>query len=384
MKKFDQYFIPVYNRYNVLFVKGDGKYLYDNRGKRYLDFFSGLSVTNLGHCNKNLVAKLITQAKLLWHCSNLYYTQPQILLAKELVKRSFPAKVFFSNSGAEANECAIKLVRKYGSKSGKYEIISFKNSFHGRTLATLTATGQKKFHVGFKPLLEGFKYAEFNNINSVIKSITSKTVAVMVEPIQGEGGVIPASKKFLQQLRELCNKKGLILIFDEIQTGIGRTGELFAFQYYNVKPDIVTLAKSIANGIPLGVTIVDRKYADVLKYGEHGSTFGGNLLACAVAYEVLKNINKNLLNNVKKVGQYFFEKLTELKNKHKSIISIRGVGLMLGAELDYPAREVVEKCLKQGVVINVTQDNILRFLPPLTVEKSDIDVVIETLDKIIK
>ncbi len=384
MQKFDKYFLNTYNRYDVTFVKGAGKYLYDTKGKRYLDFFCGLSVCNLGHCNKRLVSLLTVQAKKLWHCSNLYYTLPQVNLAKEIIKRTFEGKVFFSNSGAEANECAIKLVRKYGSKKGKYEIITFKNSFHGRTIATLTATGQKKFHKGFEPLPEGFKYAEFNNIESVKSLLSEKTVAVMVEPVQGEGGVVPAEKKFLTQLRDLCNKNGLILIFDEIQTGFGRTGKLFAFQYYNVKPDILTLAKSVANGIPLGITVVDKKYADVFEKGDHGSTFGGNLLACAVAVEVLKLINNRLLQKVEQVGKYFYNKLVELKNKYDFIISVRGVGLMLGMELTFPARSVVEKCLKYGVVINVTQEKVLRFLPPLIIEKNDVDKVVKVLDKIFK
>ncbi|MCS7227334.1 MAG: aspartate aminotransferase family protein [Endomicrobia bacterium] len=371
-----------YNRYNIVFVRGSGKYLYDNQGRRYLDFFSGLSVCNLGHCNKKLVSILKQQSSLLWHCSNLYYSLPQVKFAEEIIKATFEGKVFFSNSGAEANECAIKLARKYGSKKGKYEIIVFRNSFHGRTIATLTATGQEKFHKGFYPLLEGFKYAEFNNINSVKKLINKKTIAVMIEPIQGEGGVVPANKEFLKELRILCNKNGLILIFDEIQTGFGRTGELFAYQYYKVKPDVITLAKSVANGLPLGVTIVDRKYAGVFQQGEHGSTFGGNLLSCAVASEVLKLINKQVLNNAKHIGKYFFDRLIQLKNKYHFIVSVRGVGLMLGMELNFHARGIVEECLRNGLVVNVTQDKVLRFLPPLIIKEKDVDIAVEILDKI--
>ncbi len=384
----EKYFLKTYKKYDILFVKGVGKYLYDYKGKKYLDFFSGLSVTNLGHCNKKLVETLKKQSNLLWHASNLFYTQPQILLAKELIKRTFESKIFFSNSGAEANECAIKLVRCWWSKKSKslkekkYEIITFKNSFHGRTLATLTATGQKKFHINFEPLVKGFKYADFNDINSVEKLINSKTAAVMVEPIQGEGGVIPATKEFLKGLREICDKHDLILIFDEIQTGYGRTGELFAYQYYGVKPDIITIAKSVANGLPLGVTLVDKKYADAFIYGEHGSTFGGNLLSCSIAYEVLRLIDDNLLKNVKVVGKYFLNKLTDLKQKYKFIVSVRGVGLMLAIELNFPAREIVEECLKNGLVINVTQDKVLRFLPPLIITEKDVDFAVKILDKI--
>jgi acetylornithine/N-succinyldiaminopimelate aminotransferase len=382
--KFQNLFLKTYKKYNVVFVKGKGKYLYDDRGNKYLDFFSGLSVSNLGYQDKNLFNALIKQTKLLWHCSNLFYSLPQQKLAELLVKKTFPGKVFFSNSGAEANECAIKLVRKYGSKTNRYEIITFENSFHGRTIATLSATGQKKVQKGFEPLLQGFKYAKFNDINSVKKLINKNTVAIMIEPVQGEGGVIPAEQKFLKELRELCNKKNLVLIFDEIQTGFGRTGEFFAYQYYKVKPDIITLAKSIANGIPLGATVVDKKYSDVFDYGDHGSTFGGNLLACSVAVEVIKKIDEKLLAHVKEVGKYFYDKLLELKNKYKFVKSVRGVGLMLGMELDFPCRNVVEKCLQSGLVINVTQEKVLRFLPPLIIEKFDVDKVIKILDDIFK
>jgi acetylornithine/N-succinyldiaminopimelate aminotransferase len=382
--KFQNLFLKTYKKYNVVFVKGKGKYLYDDKGNKYLDFFSGLSVSNLGYQDKNLFNALIKQTKLLWNCSNLFYSLPQQKLAELLIEKTFPGKVFFSNSGAEANECAIKLVRKYGSKTNRYEIITFENSFHGRTIATLSATGQKKVQKGFEPLLQGFKYAKFNDINSVKKLINKNTVAIMIEPVQGEGGVNPAEQKFLKELRELCNKKNLVLIFDEIQTGFGRTGEFFAYQYYKVKPDIITLAKSIANGIPLGATVVDKKYSDVFDYGDHGSTFGGNLLACSVAVEVIKKIDEKLLAHVKEVGKYFYDKLLELKNKYKFVKSVRGVGLMLGMELDFPCRNVVEKCLQNGLVINVTQEKVLRFLPPLIIEKFDVDKVIKILDDIFK
>ena len=380
----NNFFLKTYRKYNIVFVKGDGKYIYDNKGNKYLDFFSGLSVCNLGYKDKKLVDTLIHQAKLIWHCSNLFYSLPQQKLAELIVEKTFPAaKVFFSNSGAEANECAIKLVRKYGSKTNRYEIITFKNSFHGRTIATLSATGQKKVQKGFEPLLKGFKYAKFNDINSVKKLVNKHTVAIMIEPIQGEGGVIPAEQEFLKELRKLCDKKNLVLIFDEIQTGFGRTGEFFAYQYYKVKPDIITLAKSIANGIPLGATVVDKKYADVFDYGDHGSTFGGNLLACSVAVEVIKKINDKLLSHVKNVGEYFYNKLTELKNKYKFVNSVRGVGLMLGMELNFPCRNVVEKCLQNGLVINVTQEKVLRFLPPIIIEKSDVDNAVKILDNVL-
>ncbi|MCS7230913.1 MAG: aspartate aminotransferase family protein [Elusimicrobiota bacterium] len=383
-KYFERYFLNTYNRYNVIFVKGNNQYLFDEKGKKYLDFFCGLAVTNLGHINHILLKALKRQASSLWHCSNLYYSYPQLKLAKELIKLTFPSKVFFSNSGAEANECAIKLVRKYGSLYDKYEIITFKNSFHGRTLATLSATGQEKFHKGFEPLVDGFKYAEFNNIFSVKKLINKKTIAIMIEPIQGEGGINVADVNFLKQLRDICDENGLILIFDEIQTGFGRTGEMFAFNYYGVKPDIITLAKGISNGLPLGATLVDIKYSKVFNYGDHGSTFGGNLISCAVACEVLKQIDKKLLNNVKIIGKYLLEKLNQLKSKYNFIKSVRGVGLMLGMELTFPAREVVELCLKKGLVLNVVQEKVIRFLPPLIIKKVDVDYAIDILDYVFK
>ncbi|MCX7910557.1 MAG: aspartate aminotransferase family protein [Endomicrobia bacterium] len=383
-KYFERYFLNTYNRYNVIFVKGNNQYLFDEKGKKYLDFFCGLAVTNLGHINHILLKALKKQASSLWHCSNLYYSYPQLKLAKELIKLTFPSKVFFSNSGAEANECAIKLVRKYGSLYDKYEIITFKNSFHGRTLATLSATGQEKFHKGFEPLVDGFKYAEFNNIFSVKKLINKKTIAIMIEPIQGEGGINVADVNFLKQLRDICDENGLILIFDEIQTGFGRTGEMFAFNYYGVKPDIITLAKGISNGLPLGATLVDIKYSKVFNYGDHGSTFGGNLISCAVACEVLKQIDKKLLNNVKIIGKYLLEKLNQLKSKYNFIKSVRGVGLMLGMELTFPAREVVELCLKKGLVLNVVQEKVIRFLPPLIIKKVDVDYAIDILDYVFK
>ncbi|MCX7956290.1 MAG: aspartate aminotransferase family protein [Endomicrobia bacterium] len=379
---YDKYILRTYARYNVVFIKGRGNYLYDINNKKHLDFFSGLSVTNLGHCNKKLLTALTKQSKLLWHCSNLFYTLPQLKLAKLLVEKTFPLKVFFSNSGAEANECAIKLARKFGSKYGKHEIITFNNSFHGRTIVTLTATGQRKFHKGFEPLPKGFKYAKYNDIKSVKNLIDKNTVAIMIEPIQGEGGVNVAEKEFLFELRKICDKERLLLIFDEVQTAFGRTGEFFAYQYFNVKPDIITLAKSVANGLPLGITLVDEKYADIFTYGDHGSTFGGNLISCAVAYEVLKLITPKLLSRVKKLSKYFIEKLVDLKNRYDFIVSVRGVGFMVGVELNFNGRKIVEECLRKGLVINVTQEKVLRFLPPLTITEKEIDKAIYILNSV--
>jgi len=380
---YDKYFLKTYKRFDVIFVKGYGKYLFDNEGKKYLDFFCGISVCNLGHCNKKIVSALKKQSEKLWHVSNYFYHPKQTELARLLVSKTFPGKVFFSNSGAESVECAIKLARKFGSKTKRYEIITFKNSFHGRTLATLTATGQKKFHQNFSPLVEGFKYATLNDLDSVEKLVRDKTVAIIIEPVQGEGGINPAKKEFLEKLRTLCNKNNMLLIFDEIQTGFGRTGEYFAFQHFKVKPDIICMAKSISNGLPLGATLVDEKFSEVFDFGDHGTTFGGNILSCTAGVEVVKIINKKVLDNVKKVSKYFFTKLFELKNKYNFIKDVRGVGLMVGVELMFDARDVVEKCLSEGLVISVVQNNVLRFLPSLLIDKTDIDKCIKILDKVL-
>jgi len=377
-----KYIMQTYKRYEVCFVRGRGQYLWDDKGKKYLDFFAGLSVCNLGHCHPKIIKSVHNQVDKLIHTSNLYYHKQQIELAELIIKRSFRnGKVFYSNSGAEANECAIKLARKYGNltKNGS-EIIVFNNSFHGRTIATLTATGQKKFHDGFQPLVPGFKYAEFNNIESVKKLINKKTSAIMIEPIQGEGGIIPAEKEFLVELRTLCNKHNLILIYDEVQCGLGRTGELFAYQYYNVEPDIFTLSKSIANGLPLGVTVVKKKYSELFNRGDHGSTFGGNIVSCSAAIEVIKLLNKKYLDKIKIKSGYLINKLIELKSRHKIIKEVRGVGFMLGMELNISGTDIVKECLKHGLVINCTQDRVLRFLPPFVITRSDIDKAISILD----
>jgi len=380
-----KYFIPAYDRKKVVFVKGKGQYLWDINGKKYLDFFSGISVCSLGHCHPKVTKSIKFQADKLVHVSNLYYTLPQVKLAELLIKKSFKkGKVFFSNSGAEANECAIKLSRKLGSQFKKYEIISFKNSFHGRTLATLSATGQKKFHKGFAPLMSGFKFATFNDISSVKKLINKKTCAIIVEPVQCEGGVHLAEKKFLQGLRKLANKHSLLLIFDEIQCGMGRTGKLFAYQYYNVEPDVITLAKSVAGGLPLGVTIVKDKFANLFKPGDHGSTFGGNLVSCSSAIEVLNLIDKKMLNNITQLSEYTVYKLNELKCKYKSIKEIRAVGLIFGMELDREVKDIIDLCLREGLVIGSAGKKVLRFLPPFVITKRDVDYAIKILDKVFK
>jgi acetylornithine/N-succinyldiaminopimelate aminotransferase len=374
------YIMQTYRRNDVVFVRGKGQYLWDSSGKKYLDFFAGISVCNVGHCNPSVVAAAKKQLGTLMHTSNLYYTGPQVTLARELIVRSFPGKVFFSNSGAEANECAIKLARKWGESAGKYEIITFKNSFHGRTIATLSATGQEKFHAQFKPLLDGFTYADFNSIDSVTACITAKTAAILIEPIQGEGGVTVADKQFLKELRALCDKKKILLMFDEVQTGMGRTGSLFAWQSFGVTPDVFTLAKSLAGGLPMGATVAAQSCADTFVYGDHGSTFGGNPVSCAAAIAVLKFLSPALLKRVRETGAYFLEQLGELKKRYPCIKEVRGRGFMVGIELAFPGRDVVQFCQDNGVIINCTQDTVLRFLPSLVVTKSDVDMVVDTLE----
>ncbi len=384
--KENKYLLGVYKKNPLVVKSASGKYIYDEKGRRYLDFFSGLSVCNFGHRHPKIISAIARQLKRYLHISNLYSADVQSLLAEKLVSMAFGSdggKVFFPNSGAEANECAIKLVRKYGATSGRYEIITFENSFHGRTLATLSATGQNKFHKGFEPLPQGFRYAKFNDLSSVKKVFSqSKTIAIMVEPVQGEGGVRPADESFLRGLREFADEKKILLIFDEIQTGFGRCGEVFAFKRYGVKPDILTLAKALGGGLPLGATVISKKFSEVFKPGDHGSTFGGNPVSCAAALAAVSLLDKKLIKHINSVGDYFKQKLIGIKEKYPSLIKdVRGLGLMLGMELSIKGRDIVNDCLKKGLLINVTQDNVLRFLPPLIITKSDVDCAVRIIEE---
>ena len=301
-----------------------------------------------------------------------------------MIKLAFPGKVFFCNSGAEANEAAIKLARKWGNPN-RNEIITMKESFHGRTVTTLTATGQTKYQKGFQPLVSGFKYVLFNNLNALKKSITKQTVAIMMEPIQGEGGVNIASGEFIKGVRKLCNEKKILLIFDEVQTGIGRTGKMFAYKHYGVTPDVLTLAKALGGGLPIGAMIASKKFADVLRAGTHASTFGGNLVVCAASCAVLDIIKrKNLLGNATKMGDYLCKKLLILKSRYQFINDIRNKGLMLGIELNIKGADIVQECMRKGLLINCTAEKVLRFLPPLNLSKSEIDEAIEIFEKVIR
>ena len=387
IKELDEkyYFNTFGSRLPVVFEYGEGATLYDSQGQKYMDFVAGIAVNTLGYNHPALKEAIAKQAEKLLHCSNLFYIESQAQLAKTLVENSCGDKVFLCNSGAEANEGAIKLARKYFYSKNlyKYEIITTLNSFHGRTMATLAATGQEKYQKPFEPLPTGFVHVPFNDIEAVEKAVSYKTCAVMVEPIQGEGGVIPATAQYMKALRKLCDDKGILLIFDEVQTGIGRTGKLFGYEHYDIEPDIFTLAKGLGGGVPIGAVVAKDFVASAMEPGDHGSTFGGNPLACSAALAVLSSVLKEgFLENVKAVGEYFTSKLLELKEKFPFIREVRGKGLMLGMELEntISGKKVVLDMLHKGFIINCTGNNTLRFVPPLIIEKEDIDSLVENLE----
>jgi acetylornithine/N-succinyldiaminopimelate aminotransferase len=384
----EKYIANTYARYPIVLVRGKGTRVWDVEGKEYLDFVAGLAVCNLGHCHPRVVRTLQDQAAKLIHVSNFYYIEPQIQLASLLCKHSFADKVFFCNSGAEANEGAMKLARKYAKgKIGadRYEIITMEGSFHGRTFATLTATGQEKFHKGYSPLMPGFKYVPFNNSEAVRNAIDSKTCAVMLEPIQGEGGVSVPSEGYLKSLREICDEKGILLIFDEVQVGMGRTGKLFAYEHEGVEPDLMTLAKSLAGGVPIGALLIKKGIAESFAPGDHASTFGGNPLATAAGVAALSAIlEEGMLENCEKVGAYFLARLEEIKKHFAFVKEVRGRGLILGMELNMDGGLIVREMMQRGILINCTMGNVLRFLPPLIVTKQEVDQVVKNLEEVFK
>ncbi|MCK4401889.1 aspartate aminotransferase family protein [bacterium] len=374
-----RYIMNTYGERSIALVKGKGAYVWDADGKKYLDFLSGIAVNALGHCHPEIVEAVKKQVSTLIHVSNLYHIKQQAELAELLIKHSFKGKCFFCNSGAEANEAAIKLARK-ATEPGKSEIITMTGSFHGRTLATITATDNIKYQKGIEPLPGGFKRAVFNDIGSVKKCISDKTCAIMIEPVQGESGIYIAKKDFMIELRKLCDERKIFLIFDEIQCGLGRTGKLFAYEHYNIEPDMITLAKSLGSGLPIGALIAKDKTNSGFEPGDHASTFGGNPLCCAAALTTLKIILKNNFSqHAWKMGAYFKNKLEALKKKYSFIREIRGIGLMIGVELDFECKEIVEKCQKAGLLINCASDNVLRFLPPFIVSEKDIDKAVNIL-----
>ena len=370
-----------YARYPILLKRGNGTQVWDSTGKEYLDFVGGIAVCNLGHCHPKVAQALEEQAKELIHCSNLYYIGPQVELAQRLCEHSFGERVFFCNSGAEANEAAIKLARKYGE--GRYEIITMENSFHGRTMGALSATGQTKFHKGFEPLLPGFKYVPFDDLKAVEGAIGPQTCAVMVEPIQAEGGVILPSPDYLKALRGLCDQTGMLLIYDEVQVGMGRTGKLFAHQHYDAPPHIMTLAKSLGNGVPIGAMVATEEVGGAFSPGNHAATFGGNPLATRVGCVVIDTLlGDGILENCREMGEYLVKGLLDLKKRYACIKDVRGKGLIIGAELAFEGKEIVERCLEHGFLINCTAGTVLRFLPPLIVTREEIDRLLTALDEI--
>lgn len=382
-----KYIMNTYGRQPLVLVKGRGTKVYDSDGKEYIDFVSGVAVCNLGHCHPRVVVALQKQAQRLMHVSNHYHNEPQINLAKALVQRSFADKVFFCNSGTEAIEAAIKLARRYARevlKEDRYEIITMRGSFHGRTLGALAATAQDKFHKGFEPVAPGFRYVPFDDAAAVKDVINEKTCAVLVEPVQGEGGVNVPSVGYLKSLRELCDKNGILLMFDEIQTGMGRTGRLFAYEHEGIAPDVAALAKGLGAGMPIGALLATEKAAVALAPGSHGSTFGGNPLACATALASLEALVEDniIIPSVEYLGGYFLDRLRDLKKKHSFVKDVRGKGLLVGMELDFPGKDIVTACIKEGMLINCTMDTVLRFMPPLIITEEEIDWLIAVLDGI--
>ncbi|MDD4442558.1 MAG: aspartate aminotransferase family protein [Kiritimatiellae bacterium] len=376
---FDQYVMHTYAPTATL-TSGSGCKVRDPDGKTYLDFTSGIAVHNVGHCHPKVVKAVQDQVATLGHCSNLFYNVNQALLAQRLSKLSLNGKCFFCNSGAEANEAMIKLARLWGHEKGKFEVITLQNSFHGRTLATMAATAQAKIQKGYDPLPIGFAYAEFNNLESVAAAVNERTVAVMLEAVQGEGGVIPATEEFMAGVRKLCDEKGLLMLCDEVQCGMGRTGKWFGWQNYAVKPDAFTLAKSLADGIPMGALIASPALSDVFTPGAHASTFGGNPVSSAAALAVLEVIEEEaLLKRAEETGALFTEGLNLFVEKHKQVLEIRGKGLMLGMVVEGAAKEVVDMCRDMGLLCCVAGEHVVRFLPPLNIKESDLEEALEMI-----
>ncbi len=387
IEKTDKYVFNTYSRIQKVFVKGRKSTLWDEDGKSYTDFLAGIAVCSLGHCHPAVTEAVCNQAKELIHVSNLYYTAPQAELARLLVEKSFADRVFFANSGAEANEAAIKLARRYFNEKGqndRFKIITMEQSFHGRTMATLSATGQEKIRKGFDPIVDGFIYVPFNDIDSLKKNIDNSICAVMLEPVQGEGGVIPADPDYLKSVRKICDDNGILLIFDEVQSGMGRCGRLFAHEIYNIKPDIMTLAKALGNGLPIGAMLASEKAAKGFSPGSHATTFGGTPLVTSAAIEVVKIISEpEFLKQCREKGAYLRERLGSLKEKHNSIKEIRGKGLLVGMEINGDAGKIVSECMNKGFIINAIQGRILRFAPPLVITKEEIDGLIKVLDSVL-
>jgi acetylornithine/N-succinyldiaminopimelate aminotransferase len=379
----DKYVARTYARIPIALVRGKGTKVWDADGKEYLDFLAGIAVNNLGHCHPAIVRAIREQSKKLLHVSNLYHILPQSELASELCRHSFADRAFFCNSGAEANEAAIKLVRRYGLEKlgGKHEILSTHNSFHGRTLATLTATGQEKIRAGYDPLPSGFRQVPYNDLAAIEEAIDEKkTAAVLIEPIQAEGGVIVPDQAYM---RELCDQRGILLIFDEVQTGMGRTGKLFGYEHFAVEPDIMTLAKALGGGLPLGAMLAREEIASSFGPGSHASTFGGNPVACSAGLMVMQTLLGGALKNCVEMGKYFAKRLEALQERFSFIREVRGKGLMIGMELEIEGSKIADSCMQEGLLLNCTAYKVLRFVPPLTIKKNEIDRGLDILEKVL-
>ncbi len=380
-ESYNENILATYTRMPAIFVKGKGSVLTDIHGKKYLDFFPGWGVSNLGHCHPKVMGAVREQIGKLIHIPNNLYNPIQAKLAKELIRMSFPGKMFFCNSGAEAIETAIKFSRVYG-KGEKFEIITTVNSFHGRTMGALTATGQEKHQKPFTPLLAGFKHVPFNDIKAFKEAVSDKTSAVILEFVQGEGGINVATQEYVQTIRQICDEKKILFIADEVQTGMGRCGQIFCYKNYGITPDVMCLAKALGGGLPIGVMIAKKELADVFKPGMHGSTFAGSPLVCKAALGVIKAIYADkTLSNVKTMGPYLTKKLNDLKEKYPIIKEVRGLGLMLGVELTVPGENVFKECFEHGLIINCTQGNVLRIMPALNVTRRQINKAMFILDK---
>ncbi len=385
MQRADQVIMNTYGRQPLVLVKGEGCRVWDEAGKEYLDFVAGLAVCNLGHSHPEIARAAAAQLTQLVHVSNIYYTTPMVELAEALVRLSFADRVFFANSGAEANEGAIKLCRRYSREKfgpGRHRIIAALNSFHGRTLGALSATGQEKFHQGFEPLLEGFKFVPFNDLGALAAAVDGSVCAVLLEPIQGEGGVCLPAADYLKDVRRLCDEKGLLLVLDEIQTGLGRTGKLFAHEHYGLKPDVMTLAKGLANGLPMGALLASAEVAGAFVPGTHASTFGaGPVIAAAAKAAVGLLSDEKLLAEVRAKGAYVHQGLSRLQGKFPAIKEVRGLGLIWGLELDQEGAPVVAACRERGLLLNCTQGNVIRLLPPLIVKMEELDRGLQILEE---
>ena len=380
MDNYDKYVMHTYDRQPIVLDHGHGVKVYDKDGKEYLDFFAGIAVNNVGQTNEKVVEAIKTQAEKMIHSSNIYYNEPAAILAEKLANKSHFTKTFFSNSGAEANEAAIKLARK---ATGKGEIITALQSFHGRTMLTVTATGQDQFSAPFKPLPPGFKHVPYNDLKAMEDAISDDTAAIMLEVVQGEGGVNVAEQDYMDGIQKLCKDNDILLIIDEVQTGVGRCGPFFAHDLFGIKPDIVSLAKGLGGGIPIGATLATEEVASAFVPGDHGSTFGGNPLAAAAADATIDVIDEeNLSENAKEMGTYLKDKLNTLKDKYDFISDVRGLGLLVGVELTMEGGNIVDKMREKGVLINCTAGNVLRIAPALIITKEDIDVMVEKLDEV--